>query len=76
MANGSKGYAKEAVALRTGREIESLLREMYLERRYSQQEIADALSVSRSLVMEWLAEFQISRADRPPVVLPASEATA
>jgi len=66
-----KDYAAELVRERTGREVEPLLRELYLERRHSQQEIADALGVSRAVVVGWLSEYGISREDRPPVVLTA-----
>lgn len=71
MDNGRKAYSKQAVTLRTGREVDELLRELYLGKRYSQQEIADALGVSRSLVMDWLNQYGIRREDRPPVELPA-----
>ena len=62
-------YAKELVRHRTGQEVPDLLRELYVERRHSQQEIAGALGVSRGAVAEWLREYGISRADREPVTL-------
>lgn len=65
----SKGYAKELVRHRTGREPDELLRELYIERRHSQQEIASALGVSRATVADWLAEYGITRDDRPAVAL-------
>lgn len=65
-----KGYAKDLVRERTGRDPEDLLRELYVEKRHSQQEIAAALRVSRSTVNAWLAEYGIRRDERPPVVLP------
>jgi transposase len=59
-----KSYAKEAVAARTGRDIEGLLRELYLDRRWTHQEIADHFGVSRATVVDWCTEYGISRADR------------
>lgn len=67
MTRPRKSYAKETVRDRTGREVVDLLRDLYIARRHSQQEIADALGVSRELVKQWLAEYGISREDRPPV---------
>ena len=65
-------WAQRAVTLRTGRQVPDLLREMYVERRFTQQEIADALGVHRTTVNDWLEGYGISRADRPPVDLEAS----
>ena len=64
-----KDYAREAVTLRTGREVPELLRELYIDRRHTQHEIAEALGVSRGIVKDWLREFGISRDDRPAVAL-------
>ena len=69
MSSSRKSYAKESVRERTGREPQELLRELYIERRHSQREIADALGVSRALVKTWLAEYAITRDDRPAVAL-------
>lgn len=69
MARQRKDYAKEAVAARTGREVGELLRDLYIDRRHSQEEIAGALDVSRSLVAQWLREYGITRDDRPAVAL-------
>lgn len=55
----------------TGRPVEELLREMYLEKRLTQAEIAESLGVSRWTVINWLSAYGISRDDRetpPPVV--------
>lgn len=67
MAN--KSYSKELVRERTGRDPEELLRELYVEKRHSQREIAAALDVTRSLVAQWLTEYGITRDDRPAVAL-------
>jgi len=69
MDAGSKSHAKELVRERTGRELPDLLRELYIDKRYSQQEIAQALGVHRMTVAEWLREHGISREDRPAVAL-------
>lgn len=65
----SKSYAKELVRRTTGREVDEVLRELYLEKRHTQEEIADALGVGRGVVAGWLTEFGISRDDRPAVAL-------
>jgi hypothetical protein len=64
-----KDYAREAVFARTGRDVPELLRELYIGRRHTQEEIADALEVSRGVVRDWLVEFDIHRKDRPAVAL-------
>lgn len=69
MEQERKGYAQEVVRLRTGREVPDLLHELYVERRHTQQEIADALGVSRFTVVTWLRQHSISRTDRQPVEL-------
>lgn len=64
-----KGYAKELVRQRTGREPAELLRELYVDKRHSQAEIARGIGVSRATVGDWLEEYGISRDDRPAVAL-------
>lgn len=71
MPRRSKSYAQEAVHGRIGKPLDQALRELYVDRRHSQQEIADALGVSRSLIREWLVDFGINRDDRLPVDIPA-----
>lgn len=51
--------------------IERVIREMYLEKRYSDQEIADALGVNRVTVTKWRKRWDIARDDRGPVEVPA-----
>lgn len=65
----NKSYAQEAVRLRIGRPLDEALRDLYVERRHSQQEIANALGVSRMTVSTWLHDFGITRDDRDPVTL-------
>lgn len=62
----SKSATQELVRLRTGRTVPDLLRELYLERRYSDKAIADAIGVDRVTVNKWRAEYGIRRADRKP----------
>lgn len=64
-----KSHAQLLVEERTGRTLPELLWDLYIERRHTQEEIADALQVSRATVKNWLGEFGISRDDRPAVAL-------
>lgn len=57
---------KELVRERTGRDAIELVREMYVDQRASDQEIAAALSVNRVTVTRWRRENKISRKDRTP----------
>lgn len=63
----SESPAKKLVRLSTGRDVEQVLREWYIEQRRTQQEMADALGVSRDTIVRWLAEYGISRDDRDPL---------
>lgn len=69
MHDGRKSYAKELVRERTGRDVADILRELYVDKRHSQQEIASALGVSRMAIGGWLREYGITRDDRPAVAL-------
>ncbi len=76
MQDGSKSHAQVLVEERTSRSLPELLRELYVERRHSQDEIARALtakvqpaSISRATVSDWLREYGITRDDRPAVAL-------
>lgn len=69
MAHGRKAYAKEAVRARIGRDIPDALRDLYVERRHTQEEIAAAFGVSRTLLRDWLAEYGITRGERQAVSL-------
>ena len=64
-----KSHAKEAVRLATGKDPEVVLRELYVDRRHSQEEIASALGVHRMTVSLWLREYGITRDERPAVSL-------
>lgn len=67
-----KSYAQQAVEARTGRELVGHLRELYVERRWTDQEIANLLGVSRSTVRTWRAELGIDRAERRAALPEAS----
>jgi arginine repressor len=74
MTDGRKTYAQLLVEERTGRDLLEVLRDLYVDKRHSQREIAAALSakgapVSRALVSEWLRDLGITRDDRPAVAL-------
>lgn len=49
--------------------IERVIRDLYLEKRHSDQEIADALGVNRVTVTKWRKRWGIDRDDRPAVAL-------
>ena len=66
---GRKSYSEVLVTERTGRaDIETFLRELYLDRRWTQNEIADHLGVTRSIVGYWFKRYGISRDDRQTAV--------
>jgi DNA-binding XRE family transcriptional regulator len=60
----SKAYAKNLVRQSTGKDVPDLLRELYVEKRHTQAEIAESLDVSRDTIVRWLSEYGISRDDR------------
>jgi DNA-binding XRE family transcriptional regulator len=65
-----KSRAEQLVQQRNGgREVPELIRELYIERRFSDQEIADAIGVHRVTVTKWRSEWGIDREDRPAVAL-------
>lgn len=69
MNEDRKSHAKELVRKVTGREVDEVLRDLYVEKRHSQEEIADALGVHRMTIGLWLREYGITREDRPAVAL-------
>jgi DNA invertase Pin-like site-specific DNA recombinase len=64
-----ESYAKQLVRLKHNREPQDILRELYVDKRHSQEEIARSLGVTRVTVAAWLLEYGISRDDRKPVSL-------
>lgn len=69
MHDGIKSRAQQVVERRTGRELPDLLRELYVDRRATQEEIAAAVGVHRITVLKWLRDFGITRDDRPSVAI-------
>jgi arginine repressor len=81
MSSRRKGYAEALVQVSTGRVVADLLRELYVDKRHSQEEIAEALNaqlvakdvddveISRATVSSWLSKYGITRDDRPAVAL-------
>ncbi len=69
MDDGRKSAAWELVRIRTGRDPEDVIRELYIERRHTDREIARALGIGRMTVNQWRRELGISRDDRPAVAL-------
>jgi hypothetical protein len=64
MTAADKSTVQRLVQLRTGRDLEEHLRELYVERRLTDQEIAGLLGVHRMTVGEWRREFGIDRSAR------------
>lgn len=62
--NASKSTAQQLVEARTGRAVEDQLRELYIDRRFTDQEIGDLLLVSRATIVAWRKQFGIDRAAR------------
>lgn len=56
---------KDLVRIRTGREVEDLLRDLYLAKGYSDRQIAKAIGVDRVTVTRWRADYGIRPEDRP-----------
>jgi transposase len=69
MQDRIKSRAEQVVEQRTGRELPELLRDLYVDQRHTQEEIARALGVHRVTVTKWLTSFGITRDDRPAVAL-------
>lgn len=59
-----KSHARDAVAARTGRDVDELLKELYVDKGYNFVEIGRALGVSRELVRQWV---ELAELKRPPV---------
>ena len=59
----------EAVQDGNSGHIERVVRELYVDKRHSDQEIANALGVNRVTVTKWRQRWGITRDDRPAVAL-------
>lgn len=64
MSGSDKSNVQKLVQARTGRDLEEHLRELYIEKRLTDQEIADLLLVNRMTVGEWRRQFGIDRTQR------------
>jgi transcriptional regulator of aromatic amino acid metabolism len=65
----AESHAQRLVRVTHGRSADEILRELYVEKRHSQEEIARSLGVTRTTVAAWLRDYGISRDDRKPVTL-------
>lgn len=59
----NRTHAQALVALRTGKPVEQVLRELYVERGLSQADIASELGITRVTVAMWLRQFGIALAN-------------
>lgn len=61
----NRTHAQVLVQVRTGKPVEQVLHEMYVEAGLSQAEIAARLGITRMTVAMWLREFGVSRTPTP-----------
>lgn len=64
MTAASKSTVQKLVQARTNRDLAEHLRELYVDRRWTDQEIADHLGVHRMTISAWRREFGIDRSER------------
>lgn len=57
----TRTHAQELVTLRTGRPVDEVLRDLYVDQGLSQVEIAAELGITRVTVAMWLREFHIEK---------------
>lgn len=70
MQDRIKSRVEQEVSLRNGgRDVPELVRELYVDRRFSDREIAEALGVHRVTITNWRQDWGISRDDRQAVAL-------
>jgi DNA-directed RNA polymerase sigma subunit (sigma70/sigma32) len=58
---------RKVVQLSTGRDVDELLRELYVDQNRTLEEIGKALGVSRETVRQWILDAGIKRPDRAPL---------
>lgn len=63
-----KSYARDSVAARTGRDVDELLRELYVDRRLNFTEIGRSLGVSRETARQWILDAKLEREGVPVLV--------
>jgi DNA-binding XRE family transcriptional regulator len=54
-------HAQELVELRMGRPIADVLRDLYVVRGLTQEQVAAEIGVTRMTAVRWLAEYGITR---------------
>lgn len=65
-----KSQVEQEVSHRNGdRDVPELVRELYVAKRFSDREIAEALQVHRVTVTNWRRSWGITREARPAVAL-------
>lgn len=57
----NRTHAQELVALRTGRPVADVLRDLYVDQRLTQEQVAAELGITRMTAVRWLAEYGIKR---------------
>lgn len=57
----NRTHAQALVSLRTGKPVEQVLRELYIDQGLSQVEVAAELGITRVTVAMWLREFRIEK---------------
>jgi DNA-binding XRE family transcriptional regulator len=57
----NRTHAQSLVTLRTGRPVEEVLRDLYIDHGLSQADIAAELGITRMTVAMWLREFGIEK---------------
>lgn len=62
-------HAQALVTLRTGKPLDQVLTELYVDQKLSQADVATELGVTRMTVAMWLREFGVTRDDRPAAAL-------
>jgi transposase len=65
----SKDVVQEPVSGGNAGHIERVIRDLYLKKRHSDREIAEALGVHRVTVTKWRRRWGITREDRAAVAL-------
>lgn len=73
MPDERKSATQRAVQARIGRDLAEVLRELYVEKRWTDQEISVELDVARSTVRTWRGEFGIDRSARRAALTPATQ---
>lgn len=63
-----KSYARDLVAERTGRDVDELLKELYVQQRLNFTEIGKSLGVSRETARQWILDAKLERPDLPVLV--------